>query len=78
VTGVYVKAFCSGVQEIMTEYKEHILAIEQEYLKDRALTIGCLQQKLGVFYSTFPALLNVMDEIEDQGLKGGELLDVLF
>ena len=41
--GVYVKAFCSGVNEMLTIYKEHILAIEREYLKDRSLTVLSLQ-----------------------------------
>jgi len=40
--GVYIKAFCSGVSEILMVYKEHLLAIEHEYLKDRSLTIASL------------------------------------
>jgi hypothetical protein len=28
LSGVYIKAFCSGVNEMLTVYKEHILAIE--------------------------------------------------
>ncbi len=39
VHGVYIKAFCQGVSEITTVYKEHLLAIEHEYLRDRSLTI---------------------------------------
>ncbi len=40
--GVYVKAFCSGVNEVLSVYKEHLLAIEHEYLKERSLTIPTL------------------------------------
>ena len=43
VHGVYIKAFCSGVNEMITVYKEHILMIEREYLKDRSLTVLSLQ-----------------------------------
>jgi gamma-tubulin complex component 4 len=39
VQGVYIKAFCQGVSEISNVYKEHLLAIEHEYLRDRSLTI---------------------------------------
>jgi hypothetical protein len=39
LAGVYIKAFCSGVNEVLTVYKEHLLLIEHEYLKDRSLTI---------------------------------------
>ena len=43
LNGVYIKAFCSGVNELITIYKEHILTIEREYLKDRSLTVLSLQ-----------------------------------
>ena len=42
INGVYIKAFCSGVQELLSIYKEHILGLEREYLKERALTIFSL------------------------------------
>jgi len=44
--GVYVKAFCSGVEDLLKAYKEHLLTIEHEYLRDRSLTIQSLQLKL--------------------------------
>ena len=50
IIGVYIKAFCSGVDEVLNVYKEHLLAIEHEYLKDRSLTIPMLQQKLAIYY----------------------------
>jgi hypothetical protein len=37
-----VKAFCSGVNELLTVYKEHLLSIEADFLKDRSLTISQL------------------------------------
>ena len=47
--GVYIKAFCSGVSEILQVYKEHLLAIEAEYLKDRSMTIASLQIRLALY-----------------------------
>ena len=47
--GVYMKAFCSGVSEILQVYKEHLLAIEGEYIKDRSLTIASLQLRLALY-----------------------------
>lgn len=47
--GVYMKAFCSGVGEILQVYKEHLLAIEADYLKDRSLTIASLQLRLSLY-----------------------------
>lgn len=43
LVGVYIKAFCSGVNEVLNVYKEHLLLIEHEYLKERSLTIPMLQ-----------------------------------
>lgn len=77
LSGVYIKAFCSGVNEVLTVYREHILAIEQEYLKDRSLTVLSLQQKFGIYFQMFPALLNLMFEIEEQSKRGGEILNAL-
>ena len=37
--GVYIKALCQGVNDIVGVYKQQLLAIEHEYLKDRAMTI---------------------------------------
>jgi gamma-tubulin complex component 4 len=76
--GVYVKAFCSGVNEMLTIYKEHILAIEREFLQDRSLTVLSLQQKFGIYFQMFPALLNLMYEIEEQSKRGGEILNALY
>lgn len=78
MNGVYVKAFCQGVSEILNVYKEHLLAIEHEYLLDRSLTIPQVQQKLAIYHQMFPALASLMEEdIEGQSLKGGQLLEAI-
>ena len=46
VVGTYVKAFCSGINDLLKVYKQHLLAIEQDYLNERTLTITSLQIKL--------------------------------
>lgn len=61
--GVYIKAFCSGVNEILTVYKQHLLAIEHEFVKDRSLTIAGLQLRLTIYEQMFPALTALMTEI---------------
>ena len=75
--GVYMKAFCSGVSEILQVYKEHLLSIESEYLKDRSLTIASLQLRLALYQQLFPALTQLNADIQEHGLRGGELLDTL-
>ena len=61
--GVYIKAFCSGISEILQVYKEHLLAIEAEYLKDRSLTIASLQLRLSLYQQIFPALTQLNADI---------------
>ena len=63
--GVYMKAFCSGVSEILQVYKEHLLAIEGEYIKDRSLTIASLQLRLALYQQLFPALIQLNTDIQE-------------
>lgn len=71
VYGVYIKAYCQGVNDILNVYKEQLLAIEHEYLKERCLTIPQVHQKLAIYGQMFPALISLMEEIQEHGLKGG-------
>ena len=73
LNGVYIKAFCSGVSEVLGVYKEHILLVEQEFLRDRSLTVLTMQQKFSLYSQMFPALLTLMFEIEDQSKRGGRI-----
>lgn len=77
IVGVYIKAFCSGVNDLLKVYKQHLLTIEQEYLTNRSLTIQTLQLRLQLYFQLFPALTGVIHEISDEGLQGGQLLDLL-
>jgi len=61
----YVKAFCSGVKEVITLYKEHILAIEHEYFVNESLNIAHLNNKLTLFHQILPAIDRVIGEIEE-------------
>ena len=47
--GVYVKAFCSGINELLCVYKQHLLTIEQEFLRNRSLTIAQLHLRLSLY-----------------------------
>lgn len=77
LTGVYIKAFCSGVNEFLMVYKQHLLAIEHEFIKDRSLTIASLHLRLAIYSQMFPALTALITEIVDKELIGGQLLDAL-
>jgi hypothetical protein len=42
------------------------------------MSVTTLYQKLAIYYQMFPALLALMDDIETQGFKGGQLLSALY
>jgi hypothetical protein len=46
-------------------------------LSDRALTITTLQLRLSLYFCLFPALTACIKQIVDEGLQGGQLLDLL-
>lgn len=71
VVGVYLKAFCSGVNDLLRIYKQHLLSLEQEYLQERSLTITTLSLKLQLYFQLFPALLECTNQIQEEGLHGG-------
>jgi len=75
---VYVRAFSYGIDEVLKLYREHILAIEHEYLLERALTIPHIIYRLGIFFQLFPALSRCVGDVMEQKLKGGQLLDLLY
>ncbi len=47
-------------------------------MQERSLTVQGLHQKLAIYYQMLPALIQLMEEIEDQNLKGGQMLDVIY
>ena len=52
----YVKAFCFGLEEVLDEYREIILKIEDEFLQDRVFTISALNVKLSKYFYILPEL----------------------
>ncbi len=75
--GVYIRAVSYGIDELLKLYREHILAIEHEYLAERALTIPHVIDRLSIFFQLFPALSRCVASVSEQRLKGGQLLDAL-
>jgi hypothetical protein len=64
--GVYIKAFCSGISELMSVYKDHLLSLEHEFMQDRTLTIAQLQLRLALYEQIFPALTSLLTVIQEK------------
>lgn len=74
----YVKAVCDGMKTILNSYYEDILEIESLYLKEKIITIASLSVCLSKYFYILPELCQFLERIEDEGMKGGQLLDYIY
>ncbi|KRX02900.1 hypothetical protein PPERSA_04103 [Pseudocohnilembus persalinus] len=74
----YLKAFCFGVEGIIDDYREKIISIEKNFLKERVFTIASLRIKLSDDLEIIPDLYQLIEKINDNNIKGGQLLDLVF
>lgn len=55
IRGLYLKAFCSGLDHVLAGYRNKILQLESDILKDPHLSIAhiaCQLQQVGLFITT--------------------------
>lgn len=74
----YVRAVCNGVIDELKEYERIVLQIEQDFLKDKIFTFSKLTVKFSKYYSVFPECLLMFERVEEESLKGGQLIDYLY
>ena len=74
----YVRAVCDGVQEMLTRYEGLILEVEKDYLKEKVFTFSSMAVKFSEYYSLFSEAVLIFERIEDDCLRGGQLLDFLY
>jgi Gamma tubulin complex component N-terminal len=74
----YVRAVCDGIHLFIVEYEKTVLEIEQDYLKDKIFTFSNLSVKLSKFYSIFPEACLMFERMDEESIKGGQLIDFLY
>lgn len=62
--GLYIRAFCKGLEQVLEPYRHKLLILEQELLSDPHLTIGYVQSSLDEYQELFPVLTAVIRHIE--------------
>mmetsp|Transcript_7200 Transcript_7200/g.12860 ORF Transcript_7200/g.12860 Transcript_7200/m.12860 type:complete len:840 (+) Transcript_7200:124-2643(+) len=77
-SSLFVKAFCRGVQEALDWHREKVSCVEQAYLKEPGLPISRLKYLVCDSSLVFDSLLSLCEEIEENGLVGGEVLELLY
>ncbi|XP_076444201.1 gamma-tubulin complex component 4-like [Babylonia areolata] len=75
--GLYIRSFCRGLNMIMADYRDALLSLEQQILRDQHLPVSHLQYSLQEFQLLFPALSTVLQQIISHRAHGCYLLDIL-
>lgn len=75
---VYLRAFCSGLNEILEEYKLLLVQFEKDFLENRFFTYAGIHAELGKYYILFPEIWAIITRIEEENLRGGMILELLY
>ncbi|KAF3833032.1 hypothetical protein F7725_026697, partial [Dissostichus mawsoni] len=76
--GIYLRAFCTGLDSILQPYRQALLDLEQEFLGDPHLTISHVNYKLDQFQLLFPSVMVVVETIKSQKIHGCQILETVY
>jgi len=76
--GCYIKAFCLGLDNILSEYRQCLLSIEKEILKDKHLSLLYVQHETNSYHMLFDAINDVITTIKNRKSHGCQLLDIVY
>ncbi|MED6251756.1 Gamma-tubulin complex component 4 [Ataeniobius toweri] len=76
--GVYLRAFCTGLDSMLQPYRQALLDLEQEFLGDPHLTISHVTYKLDQFQLLFPSVIMVVETIKSQKIHGCQILETVY
>jgi gamma-tubulin complex component 4 len=75
--GLYLRALCTGLDEVLDVYRSMILSAERAILDDPTLPLTYLVSRTADFELLLPALLRLSHEVEEQKVHGCKLLDLI-
>uniref|UniRef100_A0AAQ4PIU4 Gamma-tubulin complex component n=1 Tax=Gasterosteus aculeatus aculeatus TaxID=481459 RepID=A0AAQ4PIU4_GASAC len=76
--GIYLRAFCTGLDSILQPYRQALLDLEREFLGDPHLTISHVNYKLDQFQLLFPSVMVVVESIKLQKIHGCQILEMVY
>lgn len=76
--GIYLRAFCTGLDSTLQPYRQALLDLEQEFLGDPHLTISHVNYKLDQFQLLFPSVMVVVESIKSQKIHGCQILETVY
>nr|ABY84139.1 tubulin, gamma complex associated protein 4 (predicted) [Callithrix jacchus] len=76
--GIYLRAFCTGLDSVLQPYRQAILDLEQEFLGDPHLSISHVNYSLDQFQLLFPSVMVVVEQIKSQKIHGCQILETVY
>ncbi|XP_037489048.1 gamma-tubulin complex component 4-like [Triticum dicoccoides] len=73
----YRRAIANGIAEILSVYRSAVLQVEQNLLSDPLPILATVTHGLNKFEVLLPPLYELVTEIEQKDIKGGQLLNLL-
>ncbi|KAK0055312.1 gamma-tubulin complex component 4 [Biomphalaria pfeifferi] len=76
--GLYLKYLCQGLDNVLQDYRDALLDIEENILQDAYLPVSYISSRLQEFNLLFPALALTVDQIVSHQAHGCYILDILY
>ncbi|XP_031558122.1 gamma-tubulin complex component 4-like [Actinia tenebrosa] len=76
--GLYIQAFSTGLDQVLHDYRQVLVELEGKVLKDPCLPLSHVEHSLEKYQVLFPALDNLINQIQTQKAGGCKLLDILY
>ncbi|CAL8351442.1 unnamed protein product [Merluccius merluccius] len=78
LNGIYLRAFCTGLDTMLQPYRQALLDLEQEFLGDPHLSISHVNYMLDQFQLLFPSVMVVVETIKSQKIHGCQILETVY
>ncbi|KAM6058610.1 gamma-tubulin complex component 4 isoform 2-T3 [Chlamydotis macqueenii] len=75
--GIYLRAFCTGLDSVLQPYRQALLDLEQEFLADPHLSISHVNYSLDQFQLLFPSVMVMVEQIKSQKIHGCQILETV-
>lgn len=75
--GLYLMAFCNGLDQVLNQYTQKIKILEQELLKNPQLGLAYILADLNEFPLLFKNLISMVDRIKEENIHGCLLIGAI-
>lgn len=76
--GLYLKAFCNGLDAVLEDYRNDIVDLEKEILKDPQLPLTFVLSRVEKYVTLFDAIKSMIRVVKTQRVHGCLLMGRLL